>query len=250
MSGMRRYKAARVIQRAFRRRRVKFAMARYRRKGAFIRRSVGLGNPSPTFVETYSKSQVVVPATGGGPGINITGGVGGIFSAKITDIPQIAQYQTLYKQYRINWIKVMLLPNYNSTAADANAAQYNATQTTGMSGLGRIAYAINDSPQLTVPPNEAAVLSDNGCKIKPLKSKWSCSFKPVPDVASTSGATGNPVFTRQKFRQWFNFITDPAHVGDTPEHYGVTYFISQPNNGMDVVYNVYYKVSFSLRDPQ
>lgn len=240
--------AVRRIQGAYRKFRARKMMAAYARKRRYVRRAVGLGNPSPTFVETYSKSQIVIPAAPGGPNINITGGVGGVFSARISEIPQIAQYAQLYKQYRINWVKVILVPNYNSTSADMNSAQYNAAVPTGIGGQGRIVYAINDSPQLTVPANETEVLTDNGCKIKALGSKWSCSFKPVPDVGVTSGTTANPIYTRQKFRQWFNF--DLVTTGNNPLHYGVTYWMSQPNNGMDVVYNVYFKVSFSLRDPQ
>lgn len=225
-------------------RRIKGAMLAYRarrryagaiRKGMYVRKSVGLGNPAPTFVETYSSS-VIAP------------NVGGVFSARITDIPQVAQYANLYKQYRINWIKVMLIPDFNSQSADQNAAQYNATVPTGNVGMGRIAYAINDSPQLVAPATEAVVLEDNGCKVKSLGTKWSCSFKPVPDVGTISGTTGNPIWTRQKFRQWFNF--DLELTGNNPQHYGVSYFITQPVNGLTIRYNVYYKVSFSLRDPQ
>lgn len=206
-----------------------------RRKRMGIRRRVMALNP--TFVETYSKSTVA-------------GNAGGVFAARITDIPQVGQYATLYKQYRINWIKVMLIPDWNSSAADQNAAAYNATIPTQNFGMARIAYAINDSPQLQVPATEAVVLEDNGCKVKPLSTKWSCSFKPVPDVAVTSGTTGGAIYTRQKFKQWFNF--DTTLTGNNPLHYGVSYFITQPvfNTQAAPTYNVYYKVSFSLRDPQ
>lgn len=218
----------------YRARRRMAAMARKRRA---IGRAVGLGNPSPTFVETYSKS--VIPTN-----------LGGVFSARITDIPQIAQYAALYKQYRINWVKVILVPDWNSQSADQNTAAYNATVPTQNFGMARIAYAINDTPQLVAPATEAVVLQDNGCKVKALGSKFSCSFKPVPDVGVTSGTTQNPIWTRQKFRQWFNF--DLALTGNNPLHYGVSYYITQPvfNTQANPTYNVYYKVSFSLRDPQ
>lgn len=229
--------AARRIQRAFRRRRVMRAVGRMRRKGAYIRRSA-LGNPMPTFVETFKQDQA------------IAGNLGGVFSVRITDIPQIAQYAQLYKQYRINWVKVMLIPDWNSAQADHNAAAYNASLPIQNFGMARIAFAINNSPQLVAPVNEAIVLQDNGCKIKVIGQKWSTSFKPVPDVGVTSGTTANPIWTRQKFRQWFNF--DTTLTGNNPLHYGVSYFITQlvANTTAAPTYNVYYKVSFSLRDPQ
>lgn len=228
---------ARRIQRAYRKYRGRRAMVAYRRKGVAIRRAVGLGNPMPSFTETYRAGDIV-------------GNVGGVFSARISDIPQVAQYFQLYKQYRINWIKVMLIPNFNYDVAEANQGGANVAAGIGAQGMARITFAINDSPQLVAPAAEGVVLQDNGCKIQTIRNKWSCSFKPVPDVAQTSTA-GNPVWARQKFRQWFNFA-DLALPGNNPLHYGVSYFITQPVNAPagPGAYNVYYKVNFSLRDAQ
>lgn len=235
--------AARRIQRAFRKYRARRGMAMAGRKGRYIRRAIGVGNPSPTFVETFQGRN----AAGVGP---IPTNAGGVFAVRISDIPQVAQYNTLYKQYRINWIKVILVPDWNSQSADQNAAAYNATLPTQNFGMARIAYAINDSPQLAAPATEAVVLADNGCKVKALGSKWSCSFKPTPDVGVVAGSTNNPIWTRQKYKQWFNF--DMVTTGNNPLHYGLSYFITQPvfNTQAAPTYNVYYKVSFSLRDPQ
>lgn len=233
--------AARKIQRAFRKFRARRGMMLYRRKGLAIRRSVGLGNPTPTFVETFA-----APA-------RAVANLGGVFSVRISDIPQVAQYFQLYKQYRINWVKVILVPDYNYDIAEPNQGAANVLApggSLGAQGMARIAFAVNDSPQLQVPPNEAFVLSDNGCKIQTIRNKWSCSFKPVPDVA-VIGTAANPVWARQKFRQWFNFA-DPVTPGDNPIHYGVSYYITQGVNAPanPAQFNTYYKISFSLRDPQ
>lgn len=207
--------------------------------GVGVRRRMARFNPTPTFVETFSKSAIVIP---GG-----AGGIGGVFAARITDIPQIAQYANLYKQYRINWIKVMIIPDYNYNASDRNAAQYNATIPTGYVGMSRIAWAVNDSPALVAPANEAQLLEDNGCKVRSVGTKWAQSFKPVPDVSTVSNTGGN-IAVRQKYKQFFNF--DTVTTGNNPLHYGVSYWLTHLNPGLDVGYNVYYKVSFSLRDPQ
>lgn len=228
--------AGRRIKSAIMRSRMKRKMiGAFRKRRALARIMTKPGEPS--FVETFRDTQ-------GSAAVN----AGGVFSVRITDIPQIAQYANLYKQYRINWVKVMLVPVYNSMVADINSAAYNNSVGVGNGGLGRIAYAINDSPQLQAPATEDVVLEDNGCKIKPLGAKWSASFKPVPDVAVTGGTTGNPIYTRQKYRQWFNF--DLALVGNNPLHYGISYFITQASNNVISYYNVFYKVNFSLRDPQ
>lgn len=203
-----------------------------RRKKYGLRRRL-LTNPTPTFVETAN--------------LGVTfANVGGVFSVSVNDIAQVAQYSALYKQYRINWAQIMLIPDYNTGAADNNAAQYNATIPTGNVGMARIAWAVNDSPQLVAPATEAALLEDNGAKIRPLQTMWKQSFKPVPDVAVTSG--GNQlVWTKQKYRQWFNF---GAQANQNPLFYGISYFITQPVAGLAPQYHVYCKINFSLRDPQ
>lgn len=209
-----------------------------------IRRSL---NPQPTFVETFkfNADNVVVPAGGG---------VGKAFKVRINMIPQWQQYEALYKQYRINWVKVMLIPQTDGAAADINAFSYNYGQTLSGQGMGRIAWSIQDSPQVGDPATEEEVLSDNGAKVRPLKSMWSCSFKPVPDLAMENDAAA-PVYTRQRYRQFINFVTDT--VGNNPLHGAVQTFISLPGAALGPsapagtqTYHCYYKVNFTLRDPK
>lgn len=209
-------------------------MGLYRRKGQQIQRA--LGRPKdPTFVETFAAGSVVP-------------NVGNIFKVRISDIPQFSQYAALYTQYRINWVKVTLLPDYNTSAADQNAAGYNSSIVIPYSGQARIAYAIQDSPDQILPASEAVVLQDNGAKVKVLGSKWSCSFKPVPDVAVTNAANV-PVYTRQRYKQWFNF--DTVTTGNNPQHGSVVAWITLPGSaGITMKFNVYYKVSVTYRDPR
>lgn len=204
-----------------------------RKRGPFrMRRML---NPSPTFVETYNSGQVFSNA-------------GGVFQARITDIPQVAQYNTLYKQYRINWIKVMLVPIYGYSSTDPNAALYNNSQAVPYMGTARITFAINDSPATVVPANELAVLTDNGSQVNQIVNKWARAFKPVSSVQVTS-VGGGLVATKQKYRQWFNFDLD--NIANNPLHQGISYWITQATGpGAQGAFEVYYKVSFSLRDPQ
>lgn len=249
MASLRYRRAARRIASAFRKYRARRGMRAYARKGRLIRRSVGLGNPSPTFVETY-KSKDLFQVIAGSPGAGRT------FKVRISDIPQSLQYFNLYKQYRINWVKVMMLPKLNTEGTDPNIYTQMGALGGGplpSMGMARIVYSIQDSPNTGDPANEAEVLAENGCKIKPFRSKWSCSFKPVPDVAQTTPV--GTIWTRQKYRQWFNF--DNVLPGNNPEHGGVSVWVTLPGTQIagdpPVVvpndYYVYYKVSFTLRDP-
>lgn len=222
----------------------------YGRRGARgrIQRSM---NPSPTFVETYKANYTVDCPTGGG--------VGQVFKVKITDIPQVVDYANLYTQYRINWVKVTMIPQTNNSSVDINTAAMTQQTVLPWQGLARIAWSVQDSPNVTTPLNEEEVLKDNGSKIRPFKSMWSCSFKPVPDVSQTiSGVVGaNPIPTKSRFKQWFNFTSG---ADNNPAHGAVQTYITLPGEiptgSPSMVpteiqrFHVYFKVSFSLRDPK
>lgn len=205
-----------------------------------VRRRRMTFNPTPTFVETYAANT-----------LNINGGTvggGGQFTARISDVPQIADYKALYRQYRINWIKVMLIPDASGAASDLNAAAYNQANTIAYSGMGRIAWVINDTPAQPDPTDEKDVLTDNGAKVRAIKTMWSQSFKPRPDKFTGDAAGGAGVAVREKFNQWLSFA---ELDGNNPVHRGISYWITHPGGGGSVLkYNVYFKVSFSLRDPQ
>lgn len=226
-------------------RRVGAARGRYGRRGAVgrIRRIV---NPMPTFVETFHKAEDNVLVAAGGS-------TGSVFKVRISDIPQWQQYLALYKQYRINWVKVTLIPQTDGSAADVNAYSYNFAQTLSGQGMGRIAWSIQDSPNVAAPATELEVLNDNGAKIRPLRSMWSCAFKPVPDLAMT-GTAAQRVFTKSRFKPFLSFETE---ANNNPLHGAVQTFINLPGNQLGPsgpasyqTYMCYYKVSFTLRDPK
>lgn len=212
-----------------------------------LRRALGKGQP--TFVETYNKAldNLSIP---------VGTGLGKYFDVKITDIPQIADYADLYTQYRINWVKVMLLPNFNGMSADGNSAAYNnSLGATGPAsvGMARIVYAVQDSPDQQTPASELEVLQDNGCKIKSIGSKWSCSFKPVPNIQQGVTGMSTTIAVKNNRNSWFNI--DTVTKGNNPDHGGVKVYITVPggdpaHTGFAMSYICYYKVSFTLRDPQ
>lgn len=213
-----------------------------RRKKQRIYRSI-LGNKTPTFVETFQSKD----STFGTFQIPAGGGIGRVFKVRISDIPQFAQYANLYTQYRINWVKVIVVPDFNTSATEENASQFNTTVPTNYYGMARVVHSIQDSPNQVAPATEQAVLEDNGCKIGALKSKWMCSFRPVPDISETTAVGTVPV--KSKFKSWYNF--DTTLLGNNPLHGAVTSYWSLPGGGGGQLNcTVYYKVSFSLRDPQ
>lgn len=194
-------------------------------------------NPCPVFTESFA-----LPSQTGGAQYILGPNSGGVLSVTIDDVPQIAQYNTLYQKYRILKAKFICIPTHNTASADVNA-QLPAG---GMlnAGLSRVVYAINDSPAQTVlPGSEAQVLEDNGCRIVCGSPKLVMSCRPVPN---TNDALGNQMTFKNKY---LNF-----HAGFNQPHFGITWWHSQPvlpgGAGYGVPYLVYCKLTFQLSDPR
>lgn len=181
-------------------------------------------NPMPTFTETYIDSR-------------IQGNSGGQFTTVINKLPQVGQYSGLYNQYKIVSVKVMILPTYTSFGGESTSGPGHTAP--------RLVYAINDTPNTPTPTLESQILTDNGCRIVTLDKKTVIRFKPVPE--RTTSATG--VEERAKMSSWLSFAK-PGQVD--PTHWGVDWFITADNIGGEtpILFDVYYKVTFQLRDPK
>jgi len=178
---------------------------------------MGATNSMPIFTETMAKDAVHAQA-------------GGNFTFAITDIPEYASYSALYRTFRILKAQVTLVPQHN-------VASFGNPGTTGHNGMGRIVYAINDSPNVPAPGSEADVLVDNGCKIKYLNRVTKINCKPVPDLAQSG------TYTTVNRRAFIDFDT-----GNSLRHQGISYWIN--SDEAQQTYDVYYKITFQVRDPR
>lgn len=199
------------------------------RRGRFrIRKAL---NPQPIFTETFT-------------GPVLTPNSGGVFKFNIGNVPQISQYNNLYQKYRILRAQVILVPQY--AQQDQNSAEYNAGASTYAHGMGRFVFAINDSPGLVAPGSEAAVLQDNGVKIRAVKTMVKMSCKPVPLYEDANGI----LMTVKK--NWLNFQIPPAPAN--ADHFGITWWYTQPFVGTTAQTNndliSYVKLTFQLADPR
>lgn len=201
-----------------------------RRKPWYMRKRVGRKPVIHTFTETLQAS----PLPSGG---------GGIFSTRFNDLPQAAQYATLWKQFCIRKLEVMIVPKFNSFGVTGNVANSYWQP--------RITYAVNDTPSLLTPATELDVLTDNGCKTKVINNKpLRITCYPKPEFISTD-LTGARVVTRQRKMIWFNTgNTDVAFSGQNVVHTGIQYFVTgnTPGAPVEELADVYYKVTISMRD--
>lgn len=192
-------------------------------------------NPQPIFTESYLLTD------GTAQPYTLAPNAGGVLTVNMDNLPQLAQYSALYQKYRILKAKFICIPTWNTASADANSERPAGAQQ--YVGLSRVVYAVNNSPNLTVPVNETEVLTDNGCKIVSGSPKLVMHCRPTPQ---TEDSVGNRFSMRGRY---INF----ENAGNAP-HYGITWFHTQPvfpvGQGFGTPYLVYVKLTFQLGDPR
>jgi len=197
-----------------------------------------LFNPQPVFTETFRHSAIQLQ----------NGFASSVLGVTMDSVPQLSQYSNLYQKYRILKVLWTILPA--QTSYDVSTTTF----TSNYQSCPRVVYAINDSTPVlpggpTIPPNEAFLLQDNGCKIRQGDKLIKISHRPVPQTMDTS----NPTSVGLNFRG--KYISFPAGAQPNTTHWGVA--ISFTNVGVwnapvtvDPSYIVYCKVTFQLADPR
>lgn len=187
-------------------------------------------NPQPVFTESYALPNGEVQYA-------MNPMTGGVLTANMFHVPQLAQYSNLYQKYRILKAKFICIPTWSTESSDPQVAS--------TIGLSRIVYAVNNSPAIVAPASEAVVLQDNGCKIICGKPKIVMSCRPVPNALDANG-----IQTTLKSK----FINFSAVAANNAPHYGISWYHSQPGTsvptGNGVPYLVYVKLTFQLSDPR
>lgn len=225
-------------------------VARKIRKGKGMRRSrvpraMSLKTTERTFSEMFAGAPLLCNSG--------TNDASGVLTVSLSSLPQVASYSQLYRQFCIRKVTWTLIPRFNS--ADQNGATYNGlvASSTGWS-LGRFTYSIADTPGVVAPTNEIQVLQDNGAKIVSTARKIVITHRPKPNLFDPVQISSNPLY-RINAPVWFN--TDAtgqgAYSGTGVIHGGVRWFLQVPANGATsqpfVTYDVYGKITFSVRDP-
>jgi len=191
-----------------------------------------LYNPRPIFTETFRHSTLQSTA----------GFASTVLGVTMDSIPQLSQYSNLYSRYRIlkaTWTLMPLMTSYDlSTVPFANNYQ----------GCPRVVYAINDTaPPVSTGPvapvNEAAILQDNGCKIRRGDRPVKFTNYPVPQTLDQFNVATN---LKGKF---ITFSTGPNTT-----HWGVALSIANQivitSPTVDPAFVIYCKVTFQLADPR
>lgn len=199
-----------------------------------------IGGKSHTFTETF------VPNTNP----TISTNTGYLFTTNMNQLPatQLGSYANLYNQYCIRKLQVILVPRYDT--ADINTAAAGPGYY-----LNQYAYSITDTPDIVAPTTMLDVLEDNGCKVKTMTNKpikITCRPRPFMDVINS--ATQSAVAFKTAKLQWFNFSNSDTFAptqGQGVTHGGIALYL-QNNAGLANVVSadVYYKVTFSVRDPK
>lgn len=204
------------------------------------RRAAGRRRAARKNIKTVSHTFTEVLTTGSIP-VN----AGGVFYTTFSQIPQAASYAALYKQFCIKKLQVTLMPRLNSYDPNTAAA-------VGLSYWApRIAYSVADTPNVANPTSELDVLTDNGVKVVSLGSRpLRMTCYPKPSISALEAGSGNPVAIRQRKTIWLNQrnneVTDD---GWSVPHGNIRYWISANPLLSDYQFDVYYKITFAVRDP-
>lgn len=158
----------------------------------------------------------------------VTSGTGGVFNVAFSTIPQYVNYQRLYRTFRILKLQVLILPD--QTTGESIPAGSAST-------VGRFVYAVNDSADLPAPANELEVLEDNGCKIRSTSRPIKVSCRPQPAL------TSNGVLVNSTRNQWVDIDT-----GLNILHNGISFWFSNFAGTQEC--QIYYKITFALKDPR
>lgn len=187
-------------------------------------------NPRPVFTETVFGGDLL-PNTGFR--LQATMGV----------LPQIAQYQALYGKYRILKFRWILLPNFGNAEQNAATGEYGAIHQS--SANTRLVYAIQDTVQpFVVPPNEATVLTMNGCRVLSGGRPLYINQRPQPQNGiDGSGFQAN--VSRNTFYVWTNPNVPWGHI----DGFITQTVINADPNVIQASYKMYLKLTFQLSDP-
>lgn len=211
--------------------------------------SRGLRPTVRTFTEVLNAGQIYT-STASGSTAN-----GQVWKCKFTDLPQNQEYSKLYRQFAIKKLQLILLPR--NTVPDLN----NQQGFVGSGGYGsiRLAWSVDSGPTMLAPTSEIDVLTANGSKVVVQTSrKIVINCKPQADVITSFPNAPAAVFaaSRRRGLQWFNTDnTDVAYSGTNIEHgairtYATLNFVGPVTDEASVfAYDVYYKITFCLRDP-
>lgn len=186
-------------------------------------------NYNPTFTELLESNPVQT-------------NTGGRFTCRFVDLPQASNYSVLYKQFCIKKLQVILIPNFGEVDP--------ALLTSGMN-TSRFTFAVNDTPATKNPVSEVDVMASNGAKVVMGNKKIVINCYPKPDLLNPTGKDANLFALRTRNAVWLN--TDSGQVtnsGTTIDHGSISYWCSNaPFSTQITQFSVYYKITFSLRDP-
>nr|WAE42897.1 MAG: capsid protein [Cressdnaviricota sp.] len=191
--------------------------------------------PSPTFTETFKHGSLLPNA-------------GFMLAPRISQIPQITQYNALYQKYRILKVQYLIFPTWTG-GENQNTAIFNSASgpsvPPGLTSVGtsRFVHVVDNSPDQSTPISESAVLTENGCKLSFLDKMKKLRCRPVPDLKD---ANGNALTMKGKY---INFAG-----GGNPDitHYGIRGWITQEiSTGTSAIkYEVYCKLTFQVAEPR
>lgn len=220
-----------------------------KRKMLKPRRRYGMSKRGPVriFTETLAASDLLCNKDLG------SSTTGQVWSARMSDVPQLKNYQGLYAQYKILKIKWRFIPEFNGF--ERNQALANLGAGGPSAAMPSIAYAISTDPKTCAvpPPSEIAVLTQNYSKIRSLGAKPFAVtvYHPLPDLTAGTQVSPGVVGVIGMDKQSWITLDDVTGTGSTlVQHYGLQTFVTCADSASynTPVARVYCDITFALRE--
>lgn len=152
--------------------------------------------------------------------VNGTSQIGGAMSFRMSALPQLLDFETLYDRYKLRGVKIVITPLSNFASA-AN-----------LGTLPVISYAY-DNDDTAVPANNDVIRQYGTCKIKRLDKPVKIWLRPKLLLAG-AGASAGEIVSSPKF----------IDMGDVDvDHYGVKFWINNMLLGNTATINSLFRVT-------
>lgn len=211
--------------------------ARKRRPMAARRRRAVLNRQVHSFKRTAFISQITASKVSG-----VQQNINGAYAFSLDMLPGVAEFTSLFDQYKINAVKIQFIPGTTQTTNSVLDPNPTSSNITGAAMCYNRFHSVIDYDDTTLLGSEAAALEYGSLKSSRGDRGHTRYLKPkvVQDIFRTGGATGK----RPIGNQWID-----CNNTDVP-HYGLKVWMDAPDSptNIAITYNVYVTMYFQCKN--
>lgn len=175
-----------------------------------------------------------------------TGNSSGVMTFKLTDLQNIASFQTLFDMYKITAVKVKIVPRWN-------VSEYAGQNASSQAGNLPVLYiAENRDPYVPAPTTIGDILNDDGCKVirltKPVNLYLSSPKADLRTDSQTNALMPFQFGVGSKWQPWLTTGGNSQIINQSGlDHYGFRWLINNPSP-LECVLDTYATLYFACKE--